>query len=300
MAYSSGSEYDPRLEDATSFGVADTLLLRVPRDVQISQSARTRVQSADPNQGRCLIENCAEYRCVEFCHCFPSSQRKDLIWLTRRKLSNIEWHWNMQKYTLNLDTRRNIFRAGAAMHGLHAKNAWLLLPEEHIINKYHETVKDTIDGPIAERQSFPNIPDQNDFEYRFVPLLPAMKTIAIHRQLGTQAADSELMPNDFVTYIHPFNAMPKLTSHLHPKFAILEAGRKLGVIAPPFLLEVVAEYPILQKALVIYAAWTCQCPADAQNDPSYNPPDNHDGDDDDDGNNGGDNDADSAVRTIPD
>jgi hypothetical protein len=57
------------------------------------------------------------------------------------------------------------------MHGLHDKNAWLLLPEEHIINKYHETIKRIPGGLSVERQKFPSEPARFYYSEKFTRIL---------------------------------------------------------------------------------------------------------------------------------
>lgn len=54
---------------------------RTAYSVQVEKRAKTRVLSVDPHGGRCLIENCAATRSVDFCHCFPRylAQENDLV-----------------------------------------------------------------------------------------------------------------------------------------------------------------------------------------------------------------------------
>jgi hypothetical protein len=107
-----------------------------------------------------------------------------------------------------------------------------------------------------------------------------MTEVAIHRQ--NRVGAGPLAPGDFTTYTYPFDDMPVFKSHLHPKFAILEAGRKLNEIDFVTSIQKSKDYPILTKVAEIYSAWTRPRPDQAMNDPSYN----HDSDDDEDGDDG--------------
>ncbi|KAF8627969.1 hypothetical protein AX17_006079 [Amanita inopinata Kibby_2008] len=108
-----------------------------------------------------------------------------------------------------------------------------------------------------------------------------MTTIAIHRQHRIPESGTSLTPNDFSTYMYPFDGFPLLTSHLHPRFVILEAGRRLNLLDAAVLLLFVTRHPILTQILQIYSAWTRDRPATAMDDKSYNPDDDDDNRDND-------------------
>ncbi|KAF8635004.1 hypothetical protein AX17_004050 [Amanita inopinata Kibby_2008] len=270
-------------EEGTN-SVADTtstmLLLRA--NAQISEPTKRLVRGADPNKGRCLVENCDKSYAVQFSHCFPKRFEDD-----DRLLGNIEWHWDLEYSTLNLDTRYNIFCVGASFHRMYFlptnSPLWMLLPEDSIIQQYHDAVHPSADGYywVADRGSFPNIPDRADFKYRFLPMPGQMANIAIHRQHRVPDDGTPLTPNDFSTYMYPFDGFPLLTSHLHPRFVILEAGRRLNLLDAAVLLLFVTRHPILTQVSQIFSAWTCHRPATAMDDKSYNPDKDDDNRDDD-------------------
>ncbi|GJJ06490.1 hypothetical protein Clacol_000682 [Clathrus columnatus] len=127
---------------------------RLQRDSGLTDETKNRVRNNDPNQGRCLIENCLELRSIDFCHCVPRSftyKRSDLM-------SNIEWHWNMKYYSLNLDSSHNIFRAGVSVHRLFDNDNYMLVPETNVVNQYHKALKRVEGRWVATRKTFPNIP----------------------------------------------------------------------------------------------------------------------------------------------
>ncbi|KAF8637448.1 hypothetical protein AX17_002813 [Amanita inopinata Kibby_2008] len=228
----------------------------------ISENIKRLVRAADSNGGRCLIENCDESYAVQFAHCFPKRLENN-----DKLLGNIEWNWGIRYSSLNLDTRYSIFCVGASFHRMYFlptnSPLWMLLPEDNIIQQYHDAVHTSADGYywVADRGSFPNIMDRTDFKYRLLPMLGQMTP----RRLRP--------PNDFSTYTYPFDGFP---SHLHPRFVILEAGRRLNLFDAAALLLTVTRHPILTQVLQIYSAWTRDRPPTAMDDPSYKP--DNDGD----------------------
>lgn len=109
-----------------------------------------------------------------------------------------------------------------------------------------------------------------------------MESIAIHRQNTVPAPDTPLSTNDFKTHTYPFTTLPLMTSHLHPKFAILEAGRKLETLETNNVAELIGSYPSLGDVVVLYGAWTRAVPGNAMADRTYNNPDENDSSDHDD------------------
>lgn len=259
----SASLYDPSEEDHEDVDWKSTPSSRIPRQQGVSEQAKINVRAVDPNEGRCLVENCVETRAVDFAHCFPRRMS-----FKRIMMDNIEWHWNMRRNTLNLDTRRNIFRAGAAIHRLFDNHSWLLIPEEAIVQIYHNTLTFDKGKWITNRALFPDIPDRDKpeyFEYKLVPTLQ-MDEIALHRQ--ADPSGRRPTSNDFATYVYPFSNLPLLRSHIHPKYVILEMGRKLKV-SYPTLNSLVESYPILTRILNIYTAWVTKLPSHAFQDKSF-------------------------------
>lgn len=79
--------------------------------------------------------------------------------------------------------------------------------------------------------------------------------------------------NDAVIYAFPFKTMPDVISHVHPKFAILELGRKLS--SYPTVSELRMWYPelipFISDIVTLFSAWTSNIPMDALENPSYVP-----------------------------
>ena len=73
---------------------------------------------------------------------------------------------------------------------------------------------------------------------------------------------------------YPYSSMPPLESHVHPKFAIFDAGRKLKMLfeeseSNQILNKVVEDYPSLSKIQRLYRVWIQPPPNASRNDTSY-------------------------------
>ncbi|EPQ55561.1 hypothetical protein GLOTRDRAFT_110941, partial [Gloeophyllum trabeum ATCC 11539] len=187
-----------------------------------------RVEAVDPNGRRCTVEHCPRERAVQLCHVLPRSTHETL-------LSSLEWFWRMRHRSLNLDTRYNIFPLGASLHFLHDHHRWALLPPDEIVNQYAATLRR---GRVAVREDFPAI--GNDiYTYRFLPLHSDMKTFGV-----TQQTQHPPTADSFASFVYPFDGLI-LRSHIHPKFAIVELGRKMARLGPEVWVPLVTQWPIL-------------------------------------------------------
>ena len=75
-------------------------------------------------------------------------------------------------------------------------------------------------------------------------------------------------------YEYPYSTFPKLKSHLHPKFSIFDAGRKLDALffqenSNPAIDKLFGDYPNSIKILHLYRAWIAPIPDSALKDTSY-------------------------------
>ncbi|KAF7759882.1 hypothetical protein Agabi119p4_11577 [Agaricus bisporus var. burnettii] len=100
----------------------------------LTPKEKERVDSADApfNQRRCLMENYSHGPSVRYCHLMDSKNAR-----TKDLMASLEWNWNMPYGALNLNTRYNIFFAGAALHLHYDNDSWGLLPERSIIDYYY-------------------------------------------------------------------------------------------------------------------------------------------------------------------
>ncbi|EKM76556.1 hypothetical protein AGABI1DRAFT_108650 [Agaricus bisporus var. burnettii JB137-S8] len=207
---------------------------------------KERVDSADApfNQRRCLIQNLPNDHTVQYCHMIPRKLMKN-----EGLMALLEWNWNLPYNSLHLNTRYNIF---FALHLHHDNDSWGLLPNKTIIDQYER-------GQIFGRRTFPEIQLPKDgFEYRLIPLGESMKLYPILRQ-----NEHAPPPNgdQFRLHFYPFDTLPPFRSHLHPKFAIFELGRKFTKLIqqnPTAADAAFSSYPILSTIRIIYQGWTHQ------------------------------------------
>jgi hypothetical protein len=93
---------------------------------------------------------------------------------------------------------------------------------------------------------------------------------------------------EFIHHDYPFNTLPLLESHLHPKFVIYDAGIKMFSFLrdPSFTAQMVRDFPSLKMTVELYIAWALNpLPDSSVNDPTYYDPDaDEDEDSDKDGN----------------
>lgn len=118
-----------------------------------------------------------------------------------------------------------------------------------------------------------------------------MKDIAITRR---DDVSENIQASNVTIHLHPFRTLPGLNSHLHPKFVLLEAGRKLGNLSnlvkslrstsqaaargvETLLVDLRTQWPIIESIEHIYEAWVRprNLPQMLAN-PSFNPPPIHD------------------------
>ncbi|KAF7759878.1 hypothetical protein Agabi119p4_11573 [Agaricus bisporus var. burnettii] len=162
----------------------------------------------------------------------------------------LEWNWNLPYNSLHLNTRYNIFFAGVALHLHHDNDSWGLLPAKTIIDQYER-------GLIFGRRTFPEIQLPEDgFEYRLIPLGESMNLYPILRQ-----NEHAPPPNgdQFRLHFYPFDTLPPFRSHLHPKFAIFELGRKFNQLTernPTAADAAFSSYPILNAIQNLYLRWS--------------------------------------------
>lgn len=82
--------------------------------------------------------------------------------------------------------------------------------------------------------------------------------------------------SNVTTDVYPFDNLPWVTSHLDPKFVIMEAGRKLAEMnsyrlkwGNPLFEEWFNKHRVLRPLLLLYEAWSAPIPSDACQDPGF-------------------------------
>ncbi|KAI9440066.1 hypothetical protein H4582DRAFT_1944801 [Lactarius indigo] len=210
---------------------AETTLSQRIIKISMTKPAKKRVDKVTPK--RCLITNGSKH--LDYAHCLPRSTNGGL-------LDRLEFAWNMERFTLNVDTRYNIIRLSPTLHRAFDANDWLLLPETRIIDAYYEA---------RNTRKLPNI-DAEVYQYTLVPH-EDMWEIPIHRQ-KSPPPDSPMrpLPKDFFNYyLYPYHDFPTIESHVHPRFVICNSGSKLG--ASTGIYETTNDG--LAKVLAIWNSW---------------------------------------------
>ncbi|GLB35617.1 hypothetical protein LshimejAT787_0211820 [Lyophyllum shimeji] len=204
---------------------------------------------------RCVIENTDESNAVEYAHLLPRSASDDM-------LDRLEYAWNLKHGSLNVNTRFNILRLSVKFHKLFdMKQWWMLLPTNYYIDKYY-SVKD------EGRTEFPP-PERSGIVYKYTLIAhPEMRMIPIHRQANPPAIANPInnqpppqppLPakDDFTFFVHPYDDFPVIASHVLPRFALYDAGRKIcGNLAVGYRKQHPALRQQLDKVEKIYEAWT--------------------------------------------
>lgn len=157
------------------------------RHPQMSAAAKPRLDSVtlELSGKRCLIENTDESNAAEYAIVGNVDEE--------RRLDRLEFAWNMQRFTLNVDTPLIVIR--------HWKR-WVLLPQTSVINIYRHY------NTIGKR--FPAI-DQKIFKYTVVASQDMVR-VQIHRQKSIPTNVDE-PPHDFTFNPHPI-IISRSSSHM--------------------------------------------------------------------------------------
>jgi len=166
----------------------------------------------------------------------------------------------------------NIMCLSGNFHIPFARGHWLLIPEMDIIDRYFKSI-DPADA-ISTRRAFPSIPN-GVFQYKMIPVADHLANVAVLRQINITPCDKFEVPKaeDFKIYLYPFDEIT-MQSHVHPRYAIFEAGRKLFHCIPKTDLQSFSDaYPDLYRKLWdIFISWTQPIPPDSEDDAQFRPP----------------------------
>ncbi|KAF8992479.1 hypothetical protein BDQ17DRAFT_1546441 [Cyathus striatus] len=230
-------------------------LSRIPEQCDYD-SIRKRVNAVDPNEGRCLVENCSDS--IEYCHVLPRKlMQRD------RLLDSLEWNWFMRKGDLNLDTRFNIFPASESVGKMFNNYKWILVPDETIVEKIFRAVLFRSEIRSDPFMSF----EGEQFEYRLLPIAD-MDDVTFTRKNDTATTQQ---PGTFTAHRFPFETLPKLVSHIHPKFVVAAAGYFLYGVAGDRAIAAYKKYEILQVIGEIYLLWSSGTSRRYDDDPTFCP-----------------------------
>ncbi|KAF5327338.1 hypothetical protein D9619_003977 [Psilocybe cf. subviscida] len=259
-------------------GDVDMLDLPVPAEI------KAKVKAIDPCKGRCLITNATPESGIKYTYCLPVHLSDDC-----NMMHSIEWHWGMRMRELDLNTEYNIFPVSAQLSAIHdyprRGPSWFLVPEDHVVDMFFSRVQkldikqrpcEEGETPMFARTWRGNLPElqEKTYRYRLFPMYQRMKGIVLTHQAGAGRLPKLC---DVTVDVHPFNNLPWVTSHLDPKYVIMEAGRKLKMMDTGTLKWGISfdrwfdHQPILRRLLLLYEAWSNAIPAEAYQDPGFIP-----------------------------
>ncbi|KAF8151610.1 hypothetical protein B0H34DRAFT_810645 [Crassisporium funariophilum] len=183
---------------------------------QLSDGAKKRIGTATASLAelRCVVKNSpAEYG-VQYAHILRRAAQDN-------ELTKLEYSWGMKYGTLHVDSRYNVMRLEAVLHHLFDNNQWLLLPELHIIKIY---LTASMQRPI---KNFKNLVPAGPYNYKLVAT-DKLKGYKLDCYNGAPTCNTQAEPNHFAPYYFPFDNLPMITSHIHPRFVICNTGRKVN------------------------------------------------------------------------
>jgi hypothetical protein len=122
-----------------------------------------------------------------------------------------------------------------------------------------------------------------------------MEDIALMRQTEHPAGKKSIE-----THLHPYDDFPEISSHIHPKFAIMGFSHNVETMSAPTLRNLCKTIPIVKKVLTLSACWRRMLPCNSilEADSTYVDPGVIDNSDDSDDAEGCDSDGDS-ISTVP-
>ncbi|KAF9037574.1 hypothetical protein BJ165DRAFT_1597299 [Panaeolus papilionaceus] len=199
---------------------------------------------------------------IQLCHTFGRANA-----LKVHLITSIEYHLGMEHKSLNIDSRWNCFLAINNFHAMFDNGMWCLLPQREILDRYkNATKKDRGRYGVYIRDVMKkddiDVSDDNPkyHTYTFLALDPEMVVVPIYRHTdmipGVSAGKVERI-------LFPYNEPEtfQITSHVHPKFVILNLGEKLsdeGSITPnmrrqPHLIPYTQDFNTIRE---LYNTWT--------------------------------------------
>ncbi|KAF4584911.1 hypothetical protein EYR40_001737 [Pleurotus pulmonarius] len=175
-------------------------------------------------------------------------------------LNKCEWCWEMDYYTLNLDTRKNLQSLRANLHSFfnQPKAGWLWVPMD----------LDIMSQFVASYKFYEG---KTKFSYHLAAT-PEMS----NRHVSTY--DPSLKPTDpaaFERHFYPFDTLPKFELNVHPHFVIFNTGFRLeqifgsGAVLHPDMLENYFKLPnsflslSLKCCYDLYRIWMSASPPEA-------------------------------------
>ncbi|KAF8992488.1 hypothetical protein BDQ17DRAFT_1432338 [Cyathus striatus] len=201
-----------------------TVLSRISTGPDLN-AIRKRVNEVDPNEGRCLVENCSDSN--EYCHALPE-----------RWIGSSRVELEHAKGRINLDTRYNTFPVGESIRRMFENHQCILVPDDTIVNTI---LRRTVPLTQARNRFSMTSTEGQKFEYRIIPIT-GMENVIFKRRSDMV---SPLHPGASTEHKYPFDTLPKRVGHVHLKFVIAAVGSLLRTHnrnRPPSLAAAFSKY----------------------------------------------------------
>ncbi|TRM65272.1 hypothetical protein BD626DRAFT_216083 [Schizophyllum amplum] len=241
------------------------------------QTARKRavdeeVKLQDPSvtknyRTRCVVSRATDkLTLLEYVHVLPAATRS-------KKLDLLEWCWGLARYTLNVDSRKNIHPLRSSMHKwfdtTKDKKAigWFWLPTDLLVLLsmhafYVKGKKAHPEEPDRQRDIGQFYANATSFEYRFI----AFPEMATSWSVIQHDGHSTVADHSSVTFHHyPFSTMDPIQLHVPYHYVVANTGKKLRIRydTSPTMAELASDFPFLHADLAlcmslvweIYDAW---------------------------------------------
>ncbi|KAL1753048.1 hypothetical protein FB107DRAFT_264903, partial [Schizophyllum commune] len=184
-------------------------------------------------------------------------------------LTKLEWVWNQECGTFNVDTRRNVHPLDTVIHRYfdrtdgNAYNGWFWCPVDAVVLEMRDSWQDEV------RHNPDSFYDQRKFLYRLVPF-PAMKQAWSIRRPADML--SEFKPSTQVQQsCYPFRDLPVISLHVPYHFVICDTGKKLQTFykdMDPTLHQIEADFYVphreavyLKAVMTLYKLWMSSEPS---------------------------------------
>ncbi|KAF9037584.1 hypothetical protein BJ165DRAFT_1558378 [Panaeolus papilionaceus] len=256
-----------------------------------SPAVITRVKAISPLQGLCIIEHRPSPKVlgpngkvtllpgkvgIQLCH---TSGRANA--LQGELMCSVEYHWGMDKESLNIDSRWNCFLAIGYFHGMFDRGMWCLVPKLETLQRYWDaTVLDDdkhgfhLGQVMKEDDIDPKDPHPKYHTYSFLAFDPHMEDTPILRRNPKKPGVKKTTVTE-IDYPYDDPDIVEIVSHIHPKFVILNAGGKLnsGIVTKTIREQdhVMRFDPEIDKMMDLHAAWTERLNDIQNEDPNFTP-----------------------------
>ncbi|KAJ8495497.1 hypothetical protein ONZ45_g12820 [Pleurotus djamor] len=190
-------------------------------------------------------------------------------------LTKLEWAWNMDYYTLNLDSSKNLQPLTTPLHSFLDKgtDSWFWLPADPNLMDRLYAIYIVSPASPPRRTLKAEYKKKKTFDYDLIALKGMEYAWDIQQYLDSYTSKSVAIRQSPM-HGYPFDELPTYRLHLYPHLVIFNAGQKLDRFFPdnpsPSVEEFIAKFPFLnifqsraflmQQCLALYRFWMSLSP----------------------------------------